>query len=112
MGLFASVCASFECPSCRHSGDREVQFKFGDVWLPRYRIGDELRWDEREGAPRRRTNRGRRVDEQVLVTGRCDPCPSCGFAHGEAIVVIEGNRIVRVDPPTLDPRVLTQLLDM
>ena len=112
MGLFASVFASVRCPRCGDIEDREVQFKFGDVWSPVYHLGDELRWDERDVPLRRRTNRGRRVDEQLFVTGRCDPCRSCGLAHSEAIVVIEGNRIVRVDPPSLDPSVLARLLDL
>lgn len=51
-----------------------VQFKYGDTWQHKFRVGDTILWGGNDvgvlGAKR------------VVIDGIGEPCPACGFGEG------------------------------
>lgn len=65
-----------------------VQFKYGDTWQHKYRIGENLQWGGNDiGSPGRR---------QVLVAGLAGPCPRCGADPIKCELVLESDSIKAV----------------
>jgi hypothetical protein len=46
MGLFNYLYAKVDCPICGHNAEREIQFKYGQLRLYKYALGDHLKPDE------------------------------------------------------------------
>ena len=65
-----------------------IQFKYGNTWQHKYRIGDQLKWGGNDkGSPEYR---------RVLVAGIAGPCPVCGADYLEFEVLIENGVLVAV----------------
>jgi hypothetical protein len=83
MGLYSRVFAIVDsCPSCGYLGERAFQFKFADLRLREYRVGDPLLWEGNvEGEP---------GHKRVVASAFAESCPECG-AEDERLyaVVIE-----------------------
>lgn len=92
MSAFNTVHAPVACPNCGAARDFEVQFKFGDTWQHRYRVGDVLR----QGG----NDVGDRGHKEVLVEGIGGPCPNCGTEFLDFDVLIVDNRVAEVRPAT------------
>jgi hypothetical protein len=92
MSAFNTVESLVACPSCGAARDFEVQFKFGDTWQHRYRIGDVVRWGG--------NNVGEPGHKEVLVEGIGGPCPTCCTEFLDFDVVIVDNRLAEVRPTT------------
>lgn len=90
MSAFNTVEAAVACPICGAYHHFEVQFKFGDTWQHRYRVGDMLRWGGNDV--------GERVVNEVIVEGIGGPCPSCCTEFLDFDVVIVDNRVAEVRP--------------
>lgn len=91
MGLFNTVYADLTCPSCKAQAKFAVQFKFGECWNYRYRVGDSIQWSGR------RNDDGTRDYKRVVVDAEGEDCPRCGY-RGDfpCEVFIEEDRIVDV----------------
>ena len=87
MAAFNSVVVLMECPGCGHAETREVQFRYGQVYLHRYYVGSSLNW----GQPAV----GEKGTEQTTVPAWLGPCTKCG-REGDLDLVIRSNRIVGV----------------
>ena len=91
MGLFNTVTVDEVCENCHSAVNRRVQFKYGDVRLHQYRIGDSLEWDGNKI--------GRPGLKRVRVSGFPEQCPVCKFEPTTMYeVTIERDRIVSVRP--------------
>ncbi|QEH41133.1 hypothetical protein [Chitinophaga sp. XS-30] len=44
MGSFNILLAEIPCTSCGNKYEGKIQFKFGNTWQLRYRIGDVVKW--------------------------------------------------------------------
>jgi hypothetical protein len=44
--MYSVVVCEFSCPRCRSASRSEVQFRYGNLWLHRYAISDELCWGQ------------------------------------------------------------------
>ncbi len=88
MSAFNTVEGPVTCPKCGVAHDFEVQFKFGETWQHRYRVGDVLRWGGNDV--------GERGNKEVLVEGIGGPCPSCGTEFLDFDVLIVDNRVTEV----------------
>lgn len=89
MSAFNVLSARATCPNCNHRVDFEVQFKYGDTWQHSYRLGDTVRWGGNQiGVPGRR---------KVLVEGVGGPCPDCGKDCIDFDLLIENDKLVRVE---------------
>lgn len=90
MSAFNTIEASVACPNCRVACDFEVQFKFGDTWQHRYRVGDMLRWGGNDI--------GKPGYKEVIVDGVGGPCPSCGIEFIDFDVTIVNDHVVGARP--------------
>lgn len=92
MGLFATVRASVDCPTCGSPRRHAWQFYFGAVsGLPMYKVGDAIRWDGAQCIGNR--------ESFVRAIGYCDGetfCAPCRQEHALANVEVRGGRIVDV----------------
>lgn len=93
MGAFNVLRCVSPCPACRETTDFEIQFKYGEMWLYEYRIGDELRW-----SARKRINIGKPEYRRVVVDGAGNPCKRCGTTEINFDIFIEFGKIVSVAP--------------
>lgn len=90
MGAFNTVSTKQACPSCKKVNEVDVQFKYGDTWQFKYRIGDKLRWGGNDvGAP---------GAKRVVLDAVMEDCPSCGAPGRDCEVWIEEDRITAVSP--------------
>jgi hypothetical protein len=90
MGLFNTVEATVECPSCGKPMPVVVQFKYGATRQFKYRVGDRLRWGFNDVGSSRQ--------ERVIVEGIGGPCPGCGADDLEFDVVVIDGVITAVQP--------------
>lgn len=52
MGSFNILFAEISCSNCGNKYEGKIQFKFGNTWQLRYRIGEVLKWGGNDiGAP-------------------------------------------------------------
>lgn len=90
MGLYNTVEISGTCPSCNKDVNLEVQFKYGDMYLHRYKLGDVITSGGIDiGKPGR---------TRVVVDGIAG-CPGCD-CDLDYEVWLEKDRIVAVKPVT------------
>ena len=89
MGAFNSLDVTIDCPACRMTAQREIQFRYGAVWQYRYRLGDVLRWD--------RDHVGDPDASDVVVDGWLCECPSCDH-DGRIAVYVRENVLTAVGP--------------
>ena len=88
MSAFNTLIAEHVCPICRQLSLQHIQFKFGDCWGHRYRIGDALRWGGNEvGTP---------VKGEIKILGASARCENCGAAGTEFAISIVDSVILRV----------------
>ena len=90
MGAFNTVEISGTCPGCQKEDTLEVQFKYGDTYQHRYKVGDVITWGGND--------RGKPGHSKVVVYGFA-VCPICD-AELEYEVWLEKDRIVAVKPAT------------
>ena len=87
MGAFNSLLARMECPGCGQVAEREVQFRYGEVWQHRYYVGSRLTWGaNQEGSPEW---------DAATVPGYLLACSACGN-EGDLNVVIIDSRVVGI----------------
>jgi hypothetical protein len=90
MPAFNTVLWTAKCSACGRAVDREVQFRFGEVWQYDYVIGDRLEWGSGK----------RPAGSRVLVDGYALPCPSCSFELGECEILVRDDMLEGVRPPS------------
>jgi len=44
MSSFNILIAEIRCPDCSKDHEARIQFKFGNTWQLKYRIGDTIKW--------------------------------------------------------------------
>lgn len=90
MGAFNTVQISERCPCCTEEVDVEVQFKYGDTYQHRYKLGDVIKWG---GNDIRRPGRSRVLAEGFAV---------CPISDTELLyeVWLELDKVVAVTPDT------------
>ncbi|RFS21187.1 hypothetical protein DVR12_17795 [Chitinophaga silvatica] len=88
MGTFnLLMLQNVACPNCRQFQNWTVQFKYGDCWLHKYGLFEELRWDGNDV--------GVRAAKIVLVEGICEEmCKHCANDEIYARIFIDNNKIV------------------
>ena len=83
------------CPNCGSRIVRKVQFKYGEVWQHKYRMGEKIRW----GA----NDIGKSGHSRVVVSAHPEPCPACGdVPDTRDEISIENDVIVRVEQVPVD----------
>ena len=96
MGMFNTVSAEAECPWCHQIGTYRIQFKYGEIGLSEYVLGETLKWDGKWSAV------GRKDAHQVLVLGLAHACPHCQSSEEdngiEFCILIEENILTSVFP--------------
>jgi hypothetical protein len=97
MGMFNTVVAEAECPWCRQISTYSIQFKYGELGLYDYLLGETLKWGEKGY-----DEEGRKDVHQVLVRGLGGSCRYCGSREEdngiEFCVLIEENVLKSVFP--------------
>ncbi len=97
MGMFNTVVAEAECPWCRQISTYSIQFKYGELGLYNYLLGETLKWGEKGY-----DEEGRKDAHQVLVRGLGGSCRYCGSSEEdnwiEFCVLIEENVLKSVFP--------------
>ena len=82
MSAYNTLRVYLECQSCGDKAERDVQFRYGHVWLYEYAVGSVLQWGPAavgdQGASR------------VAVDGWLDECPKCSFEGRVAVFIREG----------------------
>lgn len=71
MGAYNILYADVQCSECKNIYEGQVQFKFGDTWLRKYKVGDVIKWGGNDiGSPNL---------SEVKVYGilDSDECPVC-----------------------------------
>lgn len=68
MGAFNILIVDEKCNKCKNDVQIEIQFKFGDVWQNKYKLGDVLRWGGND--------HGIKGAQRVVLDGvaECDSC--------------------------------------
>lgn len=90
MGAFNSLGYTITCPSCSKMSQVALQFKYGEVWQYNYKMGEPLRWGERNvGSPDYRV---------VVVLAIAENCPVCNASGGDYEIWVENGTIVAVEP--------------
>jgi len=89
LGIYNTLHTKAECPFCGHVADVEVQFRYGDIWLHKYKIGDFVIWD--------RNNCGVPGAKKIMAEGIFGKCVSCK-SYVDCDVVIERDQITEVHP--------------
>ena len=86
MGLYSTIWAPLQCNCCGFESEVDVQFKYGNLWVHEYMVGDSIAWG--------RTQVGEPSEIRVAALGTAS-CPRC---HEEACfdVIIERGRIKSV----------------
>ncbi len=79
MGLYNTVTADLECPSCSATVPAEVQFKYARVNQLHYALGDALSWS-REVNPS--------PHGKVILDGEAERCASCGYDGDWQVYVV------------------------
>lgn len=93
MGAYNLLISNYECSNCRKTFEMSIQFKYGDTWQIKYRLGDVLRWGGNDI--------GASSNKKVEVYGIAENsvCPQCGFVNiDEFDVLVKDNAIVAVSP--------------
>lgn len=75
MGMFNTVSAESECPWCHQIGTYRIQFKYGELELHEYVLGERLKWSGKG------SDMGREDAHQVLVLGLSDACSHCSSSQ-------------------------------
>ena len=88
MGTFNTVSADLACPRCGSRAIRRIQFKYGNLRLHEYKVGDQLVWG---GVDVGRPGRAR-----VVADGIMEDCEKCGLDEADFEVWMEVDRIVSV----------------
>lgn len=78
------------CQRCHGTFIADVQFKFGNCWGLRYRIGDKVGWGGNDYGPP-----GKR---RVVVIGSPPDCPICKSDPGDVDIFFENDAIREVRP--------------
>jgi hypothetical protein len=87
MAAFNSLFALVQCPGCGEVAQREVQFRYGDVWQHSYWLGSRLEWGGNQvGDP---------GWDAAAVPGWLSSCEKCGN-EGDLNVVVIDSRIVGI----------------
>lgn len=78
-----------ECPACGKAGEFVLQFRYGDVWRHRYRLGDMIRFSGGE------TDVGSPGFSKVVLAAQLNWCRHCKMEQGdiEGYVYVENDRI-------------------
>ena len=95
MAVFNWLEVKEECPTCNKVIAREIQFKYGEVWMHKYKLGDVLIWDKNKLA-----NVGDPKDAEVQVLGIAVNCPLCDAKSPFEFFSLEirKGQITRVEP--------------
>lgn len=88
MGLYNTLKANLTCSKCNKKSEFEIQFKYGNVRLFEYKIGDMLLWG--------RKNTGIRTTKKVVLDGVSTPCKYCGVDN-EFLIYVYCNKIASVE---------------
>lgn len=94
MGLYNRLKTILRCGNCQSEFPAHLQFKFGNLWLIEYKIGDTISWGKPQsgisGLPR------------VKVYGILEKenCPHCSipFEVEEFDILVENDVIVSFEP--------------
>jgi hypothetical protein len=90
MGTFNILKDKRACSVCGNIVELSIQFKYGEVWLYTYTLGDEIKWGEK--------NIGSQDHKKVLVTGITEKCPACNTSGVEYEILVESNKIIAAKP--------------
>lgn len=82
MGLYNSLFVECECPVCNSKLEREIQFKFGECRLHRYRKGDSLLESKQLKPP----------SSKIIIDGVTD-CQVCNTLALKCEIEIQNNVI-------------------
>lgn len=93
MGLFNSLMVLAACPGCGSVAQREVQFRYGEVWQHCYWVGSRLIWGD--------NNVGDPELDAAAAPGWISACASCGN-EGDLDVVVADGRIAGIARRTRD----------
>lgn len=90
MGMYSTIQAPLVCKRCGLESQVEVQFKYGNLWLHTYNVGDVIVWG--------RTQVGDASEVAVAALG-VGGCPACDD-EAQFDVLIDHGRIASVAPST------------
>lgn len=94
MGVFNRLKTTILCPECQAPVEVTLQFKFGELWMHDYRIGDPLKWGRN-----RKTDEGRPGLGRVAVDAVVEEAPHCDDVdEQDFIIYVEDDVITRVEP--------------
>jgi hypothetical protein len=99
MGLYATLVeASLPCPTCEQVLSGDWQFYFGGVTqLPKYRLGEQIRWD----GPAEFGDVSMTLVSAVAYCVNEPACPSCPVESLLAEIVIEDGWIRSIGSPRI-----------
>ena len=82
MSAYNTLRVYLECQSCGGKAERDIQFRYGHVWLYEYALGSVLQWGPAAV--------GDSEVRCVAVDGWLDECPKCSFEGRMAVFIREG----------------------
>jgi len=90
MGAFNTVKSEASCPFCGNKQEWTIQFKYGNCWQYKYRIGDKIRWGGNK--------KGSNVVGNVRTGGIAEEnCKRCGRDSINGAIYFTDNIIKRVE---------------
>lgn len=94
MGLFNILKPVLPCPQCKQMVEMTIQFKYGELWLHEFHLGEAIIWGKRE----KLITMGEPGHKRVVVDGAGDNCPNCGCEGSDYEIWIADNILVDVVP--------------
>ncbi|MBZ5858558.1 hypothetical protein [Flavihumibacter profundi] len=94
MSSFNILIAEIACPSCGNKSQVRIQFKFGNTWQLKYRVGDIITWGGNDtGSP----NLGQVKVYGIIESSTCPFCKKNAIPEEYDILVVN-NEITSVTP--------------
>lgn len=73
MSLYNTLNLELTCPHCRSDIQAEAEFRFGELSLKTYRLGDRLQWESAQRRPPVGRPKDGDYDGEAYIE-----CPLCG----------------------------------
>jgi hypothetical protein len=94
MSAFNVLKANVHCSNCNTFYEASIQFKYGDIWQLKYRVGDKIKWGGNDiGKPNMHKAKVYGILEE-------DKCKNCGEINSinEFDIYLKDDVIIEVKP--------------